>query len=724
MHLEVALNPRHSADLAAFNRQVSDPLSPLYHRFLTERAYEQRFAPSSSEVDQVESYFAGFGAQGFAATPDHLGLSFTVSSAGVTNALGVRLVSFGGSASFPEYTAVGTPTLPSGLRPIVSGVSGLSDWANTGFHVAMARAGGVHPVSPRSPNSFVHDPASGTNWFIGTDYSQAYGVNQLYPPSTQVLNATFPSHEAIATILTSAYNVTSGENLPPWDPSVVNQYFNDTFPAGWPKPVLQGVPITIGNVTPPDPGSLGTQNDSTLNEAENSLDLEMAGSLAPGATITNFYFAESVFATGAAIALGSIADDFATSLSAALSHSYGNATLVAVTNSYGLPDLTDPLWSTELSHAAAIGVSVLAASGDQGNVPDSISAHFQGQWPSWPASAAFNSSGTISVGGVTLTLSGSPNGSYSPDNLTDGYDSSAGVIADQTVWYSDDGVNISGSEGGISTVVAEPNWQLRSAAQPAIVNATVLQGAPRLGRAEPDFSFAANVTIVYVSVFHGEMYFAILEGTSVASPILAGILASSAAVGGHRFGFLDPELYRIASYFSQHPGSGNPFLDVTHGGNFVFFAGPGWDAATGWGGLSVPRLLTADGNPSIRNYTYTGPTPGLPTARPASGKTDIFAFWLVIGIIVSASVIFAVVLETRRPRRTPGTGIIPPGAAGGPFGVHPWLTPPPHGPYGPPRSPPAPPLPSAPPQWSLFLCPFCGRPRPAQAGRCPSCGAF
>ena len=77
---------------------------------------------------------------------------------------------------------------------------------------------------------------------------------------------------------------------------------------------------------------------------------------------------------------------------------------------------------------------------------------------------------------------------------------------------------------------------------------------------------SANDTIAFISTNpNGSANVGLLEGTSIAAPVFAGLLAEWAAVDGHPFGFLDPELYRIAGYYGAHPGTADPFLDVTSG---------------------------------------------------------------------------------------------------------------------------------------------------------------
>ncbi|MCI4321830.1 MAG: S8 family serine peptidase [Thermoplasmata archaeon] len=739
VQLTVSLEPNDATGLFAFDRSLTGASPP---RHLSERAFEEYFAAPARNVTSLQSYFAEFGATGFRLAPDGLTLRFSLVAQEASAAFATTLLATTTEGS-PGWTWKSPPTLPVALASMVYGVGGLSRAASTptlaAHSVELGRAHG--------PGTFVVDQTlGGAKIYTGSDYVQAYRETSLFPGEAPPgVNATFSSGHAVATILMSGYNDSRSIDLPPWDPSQITDYFNDTFPSAWPHPNVSGVPVTIAGRTPPAPGSLGYLNDTSFDEAENSLDVEMAGSSAPGARVVNFYFSASLFQNATSGSpLGPIADDFATALGAALSYNYSGARLDAVSNSFGLSDLNDSAWNLELAHAAATGVTVVAASGDQGNAPSALSGRFQGQWPTWPATAAFDSYGTVSVGGVSLNLTGTPTGNFTGGTLPDGFDSNLTGQIPPTAWFTgnDGSGNISGSEGGLSTVVSEPDWQFHSAAQPPISVAGGVQSASLLGRAGPDVAFPANATIAYVAHDANGSYFAVLQGTSIASPFFAGLLAEWSAVAGQPFGWIDPALYRMASYYLANPGAANPFLDVTNGGNFLFSAGPGWDAATGWGGIDASAFLPSYADLAVRDYNYTGPTPGLPTGSgflntsvPPLAVTFVL---IVLGVGVAGILVVLVVWDERRRRR----GVPPSGPYQAPPGV--YAPPPPYGFAGPAPPPPSPgtyppappgaggwggPMPGAPTgAWrappAMFACPYCGAARPAEPVRCPGCGAF
>lgn len=714
------LTPSDPVGLTKLLSAVDDPTSAEYHHFLTYPEYLARFAPTPAAESAVVGALRDRGAASITVAADRSSILATLPARALEAMLGVHLVEYGSVGNVPLFTATGTVVLPPALQGKVSAVDGLSD-PNGGATVpTLFAAPPPEPLAPggsgRSgsvPGSFLYDNRTKSQWFVGTDFTQAYGATELFDPSV-VANATYPSNVAIATLLASGYNDTSAADLPPFDPAVVNAYFNDTFPAAWPKPQVHGVPVTIGSVTPPPPGSFGGVGDSSLNEWENSLDLEMAGSLAPGSSVYNFYFAGSLLESSTD---ASIASDFAQSLADALAYNYSPAHLGVVSGSFGLPDLNSPAWDRELEVAALMGVTVVVASGDQGNAPNSQTGRSDGQWPTWPASAAFNNSGAIAVGGVTLGLSGTPTSYAGSTSVNLSYDDRDGSIRSTLAWYDTGGAptRLAGTEGGASTVYAEPGWQFHSAAQMPIVNATVIQGASALGRAEPDVAFAANTTIAAgVANATGTVFVSVLEGTSIAAPLFAGLLADVLGVLGARnasgwapLGFLDPEIYRIASYYWANPSSASapdPFLETIQGSNYVFHASAGWDALTGWGGLLAAPFLAALENGTVNGYNYTGPTPSLPPRGPGGPSIPLTIIYVIFGVGIAAAV--ALVLVMARPTRPSGPVAVPYGAqigSGVPLGpgvqggIYPGAT---------------------------FLCPYCGAVRPAEPVRCPRCGAL
>jgi subtilase family serine protease len=332
LSLSFTLNNPDSEAITQFLAQVEDPAAPGFHHFLTFSQYLQRFAPPESQTRSVVSALEAAGGHDLSTTPDRSSVNVVLSAGAVEQLLGVRLVEYPFPSGGTVYTAVGSPSLPASLAGLVGGVGGLSNRATAEFASESARSSLNAWPSLSGGMEFAHDNTTGENWFVGSDFTQEYGATELFPGPGSVPAATYPTSVAVATLLLSAYNTTYGE-LPPWDPTVIDTYLNGTLGPGWPISNVTGVPVTLAGDTPPLPGSFGPWTDSSPYEYENSLDLEMAGSLAPGASLYNFYFGASL--VNGSTTSGDLADDFAWDLAAALGYPYAPQHLAAVSCSFG-----------------------------------------------------------------------------------------------------------------------------------------------------------------------------------------------------------------------------------------------------------------------------------------------------------------------------------------------------------------------------------------------------
>jgi subtilase family serine protease len=703
--------------------RLAHPGSPL-----SAAQFTAEFAPSPAEARAVEAYFLHHGATSVQLVGGGDLLWVTLNAGTVPALFGTQLAWYtAGTARY--YGTVGTPVLPSAIAPDVTGISGLTDSDLVQFSLAAREVQGYQGIVSPGKTPFQYDTVQGssTQIFWGTDYQAVY--NEL-PLLQSGFNGT---GYAVASLLTSGFNQSAnggaGENLPPFDPAAIKLYYQLSFPTGAAVPTPIGVPVGIGGVTPPPPGPPPNVSGQPLNDDsgavdENSLDMEMAGSMAPGAALYNFYFPGSLIEQS----LSNAASYFDVTLGDALSYNYGSNHLAAITNSWGLTDQVDPVWNGLEKKAAAMNVTLLASSGDQGNAPSSVQSHPQGQWPGFPATATYNSYGVIAVGGTEVTVSGQPMGApWDPTSSTIppyGYDAPniTGVTKD-VAWYtpSSNPNAFGGTEGGISIYVNEPIWQATSAAQSPIKYSAGQEGTS-YARAVPDVALSGYSTIAFSATqTQGQnilVAMGIFDGTSIASPVLAGLLATVSQKVGHPLGFLDNQLYNVSSYFQANPGAQDPFADVTSGANYVFNASTGWDAVTGWGSPNAVLLASDLTNPTYVNYVYdpagvpgnasgVPPTGGQPPHSPASTTFSIPVLYIVVFVILFALLIaILAVRASRRPKQVP---IAPPY----PYGPYP---PPPQYYGGPPGQPMV-----AQPQ-ALYVCSYCRRTYPPQWGFCPYCG--
>ena len=597
LNILITLELSNQSALDTLLAQLSDSTSSLYHHYLTSAEFNARFSPPIEAWSGVLTYVRGFDITNLTTTPDRVSIAFdaTPSVADVMFHTSIEQYVVGGFAYEAPATA---PQLPSGVTAVLAQVEGLSTYPPHEIHTA---TGGLSTPSQR-PIAPIHIvPVAPQGYLAPATYN---GVQLEYAPDFQVAYDEqslfqlygYPTNATVATILWSGSYagspstkstvcgspVSYGEDVGPWVPSDIYNFYNETLPSGEPHSTLTAVPIAGAA----EPGCLSSY-DTTGAVGENTLDLEMVGSTAPGSQIYNVYGPSPAYLDQA----------FATILSPsglppAVEAGLNNVT--AISNSWGGSDGYDSSWYSSLQQAQVRGISVLASSGDSDD--NAASQKYTGTTVEFPSSMAYNDFGTTAVGGTTVTLD--------PTTLQ---------LQRQVAWNisaadSNDG-GPAGSTGGISLVFSEPSWQLSTEAN------SVLQGA---GRGVPDLAAIANNTLMTITS-EGYQYkatnasstgpFEWAWGTSIASPLTAGLVAEIdhvlAATGNHLLGFLNPMLYSIANLeYTPLPtyngevgaditGSYNyslpttPLRDVTSGSNYLYATAFAYDLVTGWGSLDA-----------------------------------------------------------------------------------------------------------------------------------------
>jgi kumamolisin len=203
-----------------------------------------------------------------------------------------------------------------------------------------------------------------------------------------------------------------------------------------------------------------------------------------------------------------------------------------------------------LTEAAAAGVTVTVAAGDNGSTDGVSDGH---QHVDFPASAPH----ALACGGTSLRLVN-------------------GAIESQTVWNHGSGGGATG--GGISIEFPLPSYQT-SAGLPS--NADT--GQP--GRGVPDVAGDADPQTGYTISVDGQTE--TIGGTSAVAPLWAGLVACLNQGLGKPVGFVQPQFYANAAQ--------SGFTDITQGNNGAYQAGPGWDACTGLGSPDGTALYRALG---------------------------------------------------------------------------------------------------------------------------------
>ena len=298
-------------------------------------------------------------------------------------------------------------------------------------------------------------------------------------------------------------------------------------------------------------------------DTEVMLDIEVAGSVAPGASIAVYFshFTER---------------GWVDAVSTAVHDSQRKPSVLSI--SWGFAEGQD-IWSLAaiqavneaFQAAAAMGVTICCAAGDDGSrdqINDGL-AHVD-----FPSTSAY----VLACGGTTLQSSGNS-------------------ISSETVW--NDGSDGGSTGGGISDDVALPAWQANSGIPPSV------NPGHHVGRGVPDVAGNADPETGYQVLADGQS--GIVGGTSAVAPLWAGLIARINQLLGTPVGFLNPLLYSQVS-------TAKAFHDITQGNNDItgdiggYSAGPGWDACTGLGspdGMAIAAALTGAASAAVGTRAAT-----------------------------------------------------------------------------------------------------------------------
>jgi kumamolisin len=282
-----------------------------------------------------------------------------------------------------------------------------------------------------------------------------------------------------------------------------------------------------------------TPGTSSGPDGEVMLDIEVSAAVAPGAAIA-VYFAPNTD------------QGFIDAISTAVHDTTNKPSVISI--SWGGPESSWTAQSmaaldTACQAAAAVGVTITVASGDDGST-DGVTG--TANHVDFPASSPH----VLACGGTKLTGSGS-------------------TIQSEVVW-NELSANEGATGGGVSTVFALPAWQ----ANAGVPKSTTTTG----GRGVPDVCGDADPSTGYSVRVDGQTL--VIGGTSAVAPLWAGLIALANAKNKVAAGFINPAIYAAGAQMA--------FRDITSGNNGSFTAGPGWDACSGLGspiGTAVIPLL-------------------------------------------------------------------------------------------------------------------------------------
>lgn len=568
----VYLGWQNADNAVTLAQAVSEPRSLQYGHYLTPQQFRQQFAPSQGAVGAVQSWLRsqGFSVVHTPANNHYVSAEGTVAQAQAAFGARFGVYQVNGKAARSPASDV---SIPTSLASVVTGVVGLDDSADFVRTYAVKDA----PASP----GFRNAPPLSDYWaeFV-SPYAYPFGFTAVGAPPTApwTVRGYTPQQIKGAYGIPSTYDG-SGQTVAIIDayasPTLladVNQWStNRGLPTMKPNQLVQVVPPGIYR---------RPQNHSQDPQGwygEETLDVEAVHGMAPGAKIV--YVA---------------APNNYRDLDTALNHVVDQGLAQIVTNSYGYPtELVPPGYvkpiEDTLIQAAIEGIGVYFASGDNGD--ETCCVGFA--TPDWPPASPW----VTAVGGTSLAIDASNKRLFETGWGTSSYScNTTTLLCERSGW-------LYGSGGGVSILFTQPFYQ---------------QALNESGRAVPDVAALGDVQTGYLvgqtQTFPDGTYYDEyrLGGTSLSSPIFAGLMALADQAAGHPHGFANPLFY-------AHPGAFYDVLPVKtavarrnfnnsvdasagtsdflrtlddYSGSPTQHTGPGWDNVTGLGTPTASFLST------------------------------------------------------------------------------------------------------------------------------------
>lgn len=531
------LSLRNPGGARAFLRDVSVPGSPLFRRYLTDAQWESRFGPPQAEVTTARSWLRR---EGFTTGPvpaDRLFVPARGPARRVEQVFGVRLGYYllGGHRLRLTRSPV---SIPSSLAGTVAGVVGINQFmAVNGLARVAARPGRAGwPARPGQepppPPAFRNPHPCAAYWGQKTDTRDQPGLYQPYHA---------PLHYAVCgyrpSQLRGGYGLTgpvaAGRDGAGVTIAIVDAYDSprllhdaQTY-ARLNDPAHPLASSQFFDVPPVSVSDQGVCQGSSWF-AEQALDVEASHAMAPGAAI-RYVGAQNCFDQSLLSALQTAV----TSGAAVVSDSWGDTLgdLLADT-------ATKTAYDDTFLLAGATGVSVLFSSGDDGD-NFGISGLTA---PDYPASSPF----VTAVGGTTLEVT-----ARRTRHAEYGWSTAKQVLCTRTATScgsdttpAGDLAWQSGGGGDTSYTYGQPAYQAGIVPGPLALRNQALFGhqpmrvIPDISLdADPQSGMLAGLTQTFPKGVHYGQFK--LGGTSLASPLLAGVVADAG-----RPGFLNPVLYQ------------------------------------------------------------------------------------------------------------------------------------------------------------------------------------
>jgi subtilase family serine protease len=536
---------------------VSTPGSAQYGQFLTAAQYHAQFDATSSTVSQIRQWLTGAGltVTGVEAHNRYVSVSGTVSAAEKAFGTTINRYQHDGQTVQANSSAL---TAPAALASSVLAVSGVDTTPRT-----------VQPAkgkpAPPQPDGFRNAPPCSAYYGekLDTTDPQFDGSTLPYAPCGYVGSQFRSAYEGATTLDGTGVTVAITDAYA--SPSIASDASTYAAAHG-------DAAYTSGQLTEVMPAArFNSQHrcDSLGWYGEETLDVEAVHAMAQGADIL-YYASASCFDTDFLDTLALVNDQDVADI---VSNSWGEL------ESNETASLT-AAYEAVFQQGAVEGISFVFSSGDNGDELAS-SGTIQADYP---ASDPY----VTAVGGTSTAINATGGLAWQTGWGTEKYTLSATGTWDPVGF-------LYGAGGGESTLFAQPAYQVGK--------------VPAGNRQVPDVGLDADPTtgmkVGETQKFPDGTYYDEyrIGGTSLASPLFAGMTALAFQHAGHGVGLLNPTIYGTTSgAFTDVSGTpqdkGNVRVDYANGvdatGGLLYSVrtfnhdssltiGTGWDNVTGLG---------------------------------------------------------------------------------------------------------------------------------------------
>lgn len=515
----VWLQYNNAAQALALAKAVSNPASPSYRHFISAAQFNARFRPTDASVAAVTAWLKGAGLTVTSVPSNHRWVDFSGTSAKAGSAFGVSYGTY--KYEGHVYAAPsGNASVPAGLSGQVLTVTGL----DTMPHVVTPARSAPFPPSAgfrngRPCSAYYGEKVSTQPEFNGQQLP--YAVCGYTPAQ---LRAVYGQGDLTGAGVTVA---------------ITDAYASPT--------IVTDITTYVANNDPANTYASGQYSEWTASNfthgqacggngwyGEQTLDVEAVHAIAPAANI-RYYGAASCYDNDLDAAIQKAMDDGVN----------------VITNSWGEPELSVSAAaahaeSNMFAQAAATGISVLFSSGDDGDEAATLGGTKSADLPA-------ASPWVTAVGGTSLGIA--QDGSVA---LETGWGTSKWSLSSTGSWVNTVPF-LYGAGGGTSTVFDFTQKDAPSTDYQAGDTTGTARVVPDIGLdADPTTGMLVGQTQRFGTNYKSDAYGEYrIGGTSLASPLFAGVMALAVQAHGGGLGLVNPAIY-------ANQGNTSAIRDVTH----------------------------------------------------------------------------------------------------------------------------------------------------------------